>query len=331
MKILIADYPESMMPSHDLECQVLSADLPGCEVEVYQYQDNRREDFLDHLATADALLTAFIPLERETLAAAPKLKVVSINATGYDNVDLAAATELGLGVCPVGEYCTEDVAEFTITTMLALARQLKAYVNDVDGQHAWRYDLLAPNRRLSAQTLGIVGLGKIGRAVATKAHALGMRVLATDPFISEADFAKVSDFVTPVEPADLFDQADVVTNHMNLNETNHDYFDQAAFAQMAKHPYFINMARGGEVVEPDLIAALDEGQVKGAALDVLATEHPDLANHPLVGRPNVLITPHVAFYSQDSMAALQRISCENIVHYLKGEQDQVFKLVTPSR
>ena len=106
-------------------------------------------------------------------------------------------------------------------------------------------------------------MGKIGRAVATRAHALGMRVLATDPFISDADFAKVSAFVELVSPATLFSEADVVTNHMNLNSTNYDYFDAAAFAQMQKHPYFINMGRGAEVVEAALVAALDQGQLKG--------------------------------------------------------------------
>lgn len=328
MKVLIADYKESMMPKHDLERQVLTAGLANCEIEVYEYTEKRRAEFLAKLAQVDALLTAFIPLDRAALAQAGQLKVIAINATGYDNIDLAAAEEFGIGVCPVGEYCTQDVAEFTITTMLALVRQLKAYVTDVDQNDAWRYDLITPNSRLSNQTLGIVGLGKIGRAVATRAHALGMRVLATDPFISDADFTKVSAFVELVSPATLFSEADVVTNHMNLNSTNYDYFDAAAFAQMQNHPYFINMGRGAEVVEAALVAALDQGQLKGAALDVLTTENPDLAHHPLVGRPNVLITPHVAFYSTDSLVDLQRISCQNIVHYLNGEPEKVFKLVT---
>ena len=138
------------------------------------------------------------------LEAAPRLKVVSINATGYDNVDLAAARRQGVAVCPVGEYCTADVAEFTITTMLALVRNLKVYLTDVDVHQQWRYDYAQPNRRLSNLTLGIFGLGKIGRAVATRAAALGMRVLAVDPFISQKDYAKVDDRVQLVPAATLF-------------------------------------------------------------------------------------------------------------------------------
>ena len=327
MKIVIADYAESMMPSHELEKRVLTTGLPGCQIVTATYRDDQRAEFLQLVRDADALLTAFIKIDEEVLAAATQLKVISINATGYDNVNLAAARRHGVAVCPVGEYCTADVAEFTITAMLALIRNLKAYVTDVDVHQQWRYDYAQPNRRLSKLTLGIFGLGKIGRAVATRAAALGMRVLAVDPFISQEDYAKVADRVKLVSAAELFQQADVISNHMNLNESNDHFFTAERFRQMVKHPYFINMARGAEVDETALVAALDSGQLKGAALDVLATEFPDLATNPLVGRENVLVTPHTAFYSSDSLTALQRISCQNIVEYLTGHPEKVFKLV----
>ncbi|KRM26384.1 NAD(P)-dependent oxidoreductase [Limosilactobacillus panis] len=327
MKIVIADYPESMMKSHQLEKKVLQAGLSGCQVVVFPYHDDHRAAFLEEIHDADALLTAFIKVDEEVLRAAPQLKEVSINATGYDNVDLAAARQHGVAVCPVGEYCTEDVAEFTITTMLALVRNLKAYLNAVDHQHEWRYDYAQPNCRLSNMTLGIFGLGKIGRAVATKAAALGMTVIANDPFISKANYAKVADRVRLTSVNDILATADVITNHMNLNDSNHHFFTADRFQKMAKHPYFLNMARGAEVNEDDLVQALDKRQIKGAALDVLATEFPDLAHNPLVDRENVLVTPHTAFYSTDSVTALQRISCQNIVDYLTGHPEKVFKLV----
>ena len=327
MKIVIADYPESMMPNHQLEKQVLTAGLPSCQVVIFSYHDDQRAAFLRELHDADALLTAFIKVDEAIFNAAPQLKVVSINATGYDNVDLRAAKRHGVAVCPVGEYCTEDVAEFTITTMLALVRNLKAYLTAVDQRHEWRYDYAQPNRRLSNMTLGIFGLGKIGRAVAKKAAALKMTVLACDPYISQTHYASVADVVKLVTADELLANADVITNHMNLNDSNYHYFTSARFQQMVNHPYFINMARGAEVVEQALVAALDQGQIRGAALDVLATEFPDLAHNPLVGRENVLVTPHTAFYSTDSLTTLQRISCQNIVDYLTGHPDQVFKLV----
>ena len=320
------------MPSHELEKRVLTTGLPGCEVTVFPYQNDKRADFLQAIHNADALLTAFIKVGEDVFSAAPQLKIVSINATGYDNVDLTAAKRHGVAVCPVGEYCTEDVAEFTITTMLALVRNLKAYLTDVDQRHEWQYDYAQPNCRLSNMTLGIFGLGKIGRSVTKKAAALGMTVLANDPFISKENYAKVANQVKLVTANELLTKADVVTNHMNLNESNHNFFTKERFAMMTKHPYFINMARGAEVNEPDLIKALDSAQIKGAALDVLASEFPNLAKNPLVGRENVLVTPHTAFYSTDSLTALQKISCQNIVYYLTGQPEKVFKLVvTPTK
>ncbi|WP_159543278.1 NAD(P)-dependent oxidoreductase [Streptococcus halichoeri] len=324
MKVVIADYPDSMMPNHDYEREILTKGLgANTEIVVYPYHDDK-EEFYEVIKDAQAILTAFTPIDAETLDHALQLQVVSINATGYDNVDLAAANARHIGVCPVGEYCTKDVAEFTIATMMALVKNLKSYQTAIDCHYHWSYDYAKPNQRLSDMTLGICGLGKIGKTVARKALGLGLKVLACDPFTHlPADLA-----VTMVSKEALFAQADIITNHMNLNETNYGYFDQKAFKQMLKQPYFINMGRGACVVEADVITALDQGRLKGAALDVLKDETPDLAQHPLVGRENVLITPHAAFYSTSSLRDLQRISTENIVHYLTGRKDRVFKLVS---
>ena len=326
MKIVISDYADSMMPTHEYEKQVLTTGLGNCEVVVHEYQEEYREQFFEVIRDADALLTAFIKIDGEVMDYAPNLKVISINATGYDNVDLAEANKRGIGVCPVGEYCTDDVAEFALTAITALVKNLKGYIQSVDQQHQWRYDVLPPNPRIEEQTLGIIGFGKIGKAVARRAKALGMTVIACDPFIDQSSGDSLG--VNLVTATDIFVEADIVTNHMNLNETNMAYFDYACFKKMIRRPYFINMGRGPCVVETDLIRALQEGLLKGAALDVLADETPDLANHPLANRANVILTPHAAFYSQTSITELQRISTQNIVHYLRGEKKQVFKLVS---
>nr|WP_124975460.1 NAD(P)-dependent oxidoreductase [Ligilactobacillus salitolerans] len=327
MKIVIADYQGSMMPTHKLEQAVLQAGLPDAQVVVYEYHDEMKDEFYQIMADVDALLTGFIHVDAELLAHAAQLKVVSVNATGYDNVDLDAARVSGVGVACIGEYCTEDVAEFTLTQMLALVKNVQAYVQDVEERQNWNYAYAAPRPRLSELTLGIFGLGKIGLCVAQKARALGMRVLAYDPYTIQAEAARQSGVKLCATASEVLTKSDVITNHMNLNETNVDFFDAAKFGQMARQPYFLNMARGGCVVERDLVHALDSGQLKGAALDVLADEQPRLAGHPLLGRENVLVTPHAAFYSQTSLKKLQEISCQNIVHYLKGETDLVFKLV----
>lgn len=324
MKIVIADYPDSMMPTHELEKKILISGLGSdTNIVIFEYSDNKREEFFRVIRDADAILTAFTKIDSEVMDHAPKLKVISINATGYDNVDLEEANKRKIGVCPVGEYCTEDVAEFTITTSLAMVKNLKSYIYDIDKNKQWRYDYVNPNPRIADLTIGICGFGKIGTRVAQKAKALGMKVIATDPFTNN----KLED-VELVTKEELVANADIITNNMNLNETNHSYFNYDAFKLMEKKPYLINMGRGACMVERDLLQALDEKLLKGAALDVLSDETPDLEKNQLVGRSNVLITPHVAFYSTSSLEDLQRISTENIVNYLTGQKQKVFKLVT---
>lgn len=325
MKIVISDYPDSMMPSHDYEREILKDGLgEDVDIVVYEYSDTKRQEFFEVIQDADAILTAFTRIDAEAMDHAKKLKVISMNATGYDNVDLKAANQRKIGVCPVGEYCTKDVAEFTITMMMTLVKNIKYYITDIDQHKKWQYDYPRANDRLSEMTLGICGLGKIGKTVARKALGLGMTVIASDPFITKPENLDIE----LVSKEELFARADIITNNMNLNETNYAYFDEKAFEQMIKKPYFINMGRGACVVEEDLIKALDNGVLKGVALDVLKDETPDLKNHPLVGRENVCITPHAAFYSNSSLKDLQRISTENIVNYLTGKKEKVFKLVS---
>lgn len=324
IKIVITDFPDSMMPTHELEEQILKEGLPGCEVVVYPYTGDKAE-LLRVVANAAVILTAFLPIDQEILDAASQLKAISLNATGYDNIDLQEAARRGIGVFPVGEYCTEDVAEFTIAVMLNLSKNIKHYCADIDKRHIWKYNSAEPMQRIEEMTLGIFGFGKIGRCTAKKARALGMKVIACDPYIDTAIFREAD--VAPVEPDDIYQLSDVISSHMNSNMSNYGMFCREAFDKMQKKPVFINMGRGSSIVEEDLIAALDKGQIRAMAADVLADETPDLANHPLAGRENVIITPHAAFYTTTSIFRLQQLSCQNIVYYLKGERDKVFKLV----
>ncbi len=326
MKILISDYVDSMMPYHDLEIKTLKEGLgDDIEVEVYVYSDDKREEFYEHLKDADALLTAFIQMNEEALDHAPNLKVISINATGFDNVDLDAADKRGIGVCPVGEYCTQDVSETAIAYMMALNKYLKGYQKMIDVDHNWDYAGLPANPRIENQTLGIVGFGKIGKCTAKKAKGLCAEIIAVDPNVDKEVADSLGVELTTKE--DLLRRSDIIINHMCLTPENHHYFNSETFAMMEKKPIFINLGRGLSVDEGALQYALDNGQIRAAGMDVLYDETPDLANHPLVGRDNVLITPHSAFYSTTSTEDLMRLSSLNIVYFLTGKIEKVFKLV----
>lgn len=327
MKVLISDLPDSMMPDHTLEIETLRAGLgPEVQVEVYEYAEEKRDEFYERLSDADALLTAFTTVDAEAMAHAPKLKVISLNSTGYDQVDLEEATKRGIGVCPVGEYCTWDVSESAVAYAFALNKHFKFYQREIDERGKWDYAAAPQWPRMEDQVLGIVGFGKIGTCTARKMSGLVKRVIACDPYVDEVAFEALG--VECVSKEELLAQADIVVNHMNLTEENVHYFDTAAFdAMAARAPLFINLGRGLCVDEEALIKALDMGKLRAFGADVLYDETPDLANHPLVGRDNVIITPHSAFYSTTAIEDLERLSCQNIVHFLKGEKGKVFKLV----
>ena len=151
------------------------------------------------------------------------------------------------------------------------------------------------------------------------------RVIACDPNVDAVAFAERG--VPRVSKGELLEQADIIVNHMCLSDDNVHYFDEAAFDAMVRRPIFINLGRGLCVDEEALVAALDAGKLRAFGTDVLYDETPDLATNKLVGRDNVIITPHSAFYSTTAIEDLERLSCENIVHFLKGEKERVFKLV----
>lgn len=313
------------MPSHDYEISLFKGAFPDAEICVYEYTDEEKDEFKQKIRDADALLTAFMPVNKEIFDAASKLKVVSLNATGYDNVDLIEATKHGVGVCPIGEYCTLDVAEHTIALMLALNKHLKSYTYDIEKRFRWSFDTPKPSPRIGEQTLGIFGFGKIGKRVTKLAQGLGMTVIASDPYADRETAASLG--VELVSPDEIYERADVISSHMNLDNSNKEFFTAKEFSKMKRKPIFLNLARGLSVNEEDLADALDKGIVRAAGLDVLKDEKPELKGHILANRENVIITPHAAFYSIQSMEDIQRISCENIINFLKGDREKVFKLV----
>ena len=250
-----------------------------------------------------------------------------MQATGYNFVDYDYCREKGISVCAVGEYCTQEVADHTIMLMLALEKRLPYIQRRVNTEKAWEIETIQTlgMQSIWGQTLGIIGFGKIGRATAIRAKAFGMNVIANDPYVDPSWFEKLD--VRQVDLETIFASSDVISLHMNLTKENTGMIQKEHFRRMAKKPFFINTARGGLVNEQDMFEALEEGLVMGIGLDVLTSETPDLNTIPIVGRENVIITPHSAFYSDTSIEACERISAENMVYYLNGQSDKVFKIV----
>jgi D-3-phosphoglycerate dehydrogenase len=238
---------------------------------------------------------------------------VAATATGYDHLDLAAIAAAGAWATHCPGYCDDEVAEHAVAFALDLLRGVTLLDRSV---HAGRYDHLdAPGRRVSGAVLGIVGLGRIGRAVAWRAAALGMRVLAADPMVDPAVAAPAE----LVELGVLLAAADVVTVHALLNEETQGLIGAVQLALMRPDAYLVNCARSTLVDHEALGEALRAGRLGGCALDVLPDE-PPAADEPALRWPRTLINPHSAWYSPESSGAPYRIAAEAVAAVLDGRE-----------
>ena len=321
IQVLISEAPENAPRDLCVERSIL-----GEDVDFVRYVCDGDEDHLISICqSADVVLTDYLPLPRRVIEKLKRCQLISVAATGYDCVDLEAAAHAGIRVCAIDEYCTDEVADHVLLLMLALCRQLPEYHDQVQSEKRWQFDSLSGLARMRDLTLGIVGFGKIGQAVALRAKGFGLAIMAYDPYPNEN--AEVDLDVRFCELPELFSDADIISLNCSLSTDNEHLIDASAFQQMKRRPIVINCARGALIDEPALLKALDTGQVSGAGLDVLSDESPDLQSSKLTGRRNVILTPHVAFYSDASILDSRRISASNIRNFLDGKHENVRRYV----
>lgn len=320
--IVFAEMPEAAGRDLSIERRQLP---PSARIETFTYRGDKAA-LIGACRAADAILTDYVPFDESVLQHLHRCRIISVAATGWDCVDVTAAASRGIRVSCIGEYCTQEVADHTLALLLALNRRLLAYHEQVRTRRDWRWNEVRDVQRLAGRTLGLIGFGRIGQAVCRRARAFDLEVLASDPRI-DAETARRHE-ARLCDLDELLVSAHIISLHCNLHPGNVGLLNRDAFARMQRRPLLINVARGALVVEADLVSALDSGQVSAAALDVLAQDSPDLARHPLAGRADVLLTPHVAFYSEAALADLRRISAQNIAAYLQGRPGDVFRLVS---
>lgn len=319
--LVVAEIPENAERDLHVETEILGADI---EVRRYAHTGDSQE-LAAACRDADVILTDYAAFTQTVIDQLEHCRLISVSATGYSCIDVAAAADAGISVCAIDEYCTDEVADHTMLLLLALCRRLTEYQEQVQTGKQWRFDSLSGLRRLSGMTLGIIGFGRIGQAVARRAKGFGMTIIAVDPFADSEDAARHGARFCELD--ELLAESDVISLHCSLSSENEGLIDAAAFEKMQKRPVLINCARGGLVDEEALAQALDAGRVSGAGLDVLADESPDLERAPLAGRANVILTPHVAFYSDASILENRRVSVANIRHFLDGKHELVRKFV----
>ncbi|MFH1031794.1 MAG: C-terminal binding protein [Chloroflexota bacterium] len=280
------------------------------------------DDIISNARDADAVMAANIePYTRRVIQALKKCKVISRMGAGYDNIDVAAATEEGIPVAYIPDASIAEVSDHALALLLALSRKIIT-VDRLVKRGAWQmgnreiYDARIPMYRLSEQTVGVVGAGKIGSAFIGKAKALGLKVIVYDPYLSAESAKKLG--AAPVDFERLLHESDYVSLHAPLtNETRH-LFNIKAFKKMKPTAYIINTSRGELINEKDLIITLTEHVIAGAGLDVTEPEPPSPDN-PLIKLDNVIITAHSGFYSEHALKELRLRTAGAVVMALRGE------------
>jgi D-3-phosphoglycerate dehydrogenase / 2-oxoglutarate reductase len=291
------------------------AALKRVDPELRMAKSASASDILAVARDADAVLVTYAKLPGELLKEFKRCKAIGRFGLGVDNIDIPAAARLGITVTYVPDYCLREVSDHAMALMLALARKIPLS-NSLVQSGRWEVPPVVPLRRLEGQVLGLIGFGNIPRALAPKAKAFGLKVITHDPYVS-ADVLKAH-WVESTSFNDLLARSDFVSVHAPLLPATRGLMDAAAFARMKAGAFLVNTARGPLIDETALIAALDSGHLGGAALDVVTIE-PIAKDSPLLGRGNVILTPHTAFYSVEALEELQTKCASDVARVLSGE------------
>ncbi len=312
-RVLFADFD---YPDIDLERKLFA----DAGIELLTAQCRTPAEVSAAAADCAGILSQYAPVTEEVVAASPRLGIVSRIGAGFDNIDTAACARHGVWVANSPDYGIGEVATHALALALALVRNVVGYHRDVHAGH-WSYLSSGKLRRAAEMTLGLVGLGRIGKRMAHVSRNVFKRVMAFDPYLIDGDFPVYVERAPDL--GGLFAASDVVSIHVPLNVETRGMIGEDVLARMRPGSYLVNTARGAVVEIGDLLAALDSGILAGAGLDVLPVE-PIPAGDPLLGHPKVILTPHAAFFSVQSEVDLRRKAAQNIVTWLAtGRPDYV--------
>ena len=292
--------------------------------EIIEVQVKTEEDVIAAAKDADAVLHILPKVQRKAIESFERCKLIIRMGIGYDEVDVEAATEKGIMVCNVADYCQEEVSDHALTLLLATARKIKPFDGNLrQGKWGWRH--VRPMYEMRGKTLGLVAFGKIPRCLTPKAQALGLKVIAYDPYLFDDIFEKWG-VERRLDLDTLMAESDLVSVHAPFNRETKGMIGESEFKAMKRTAIFVNTSRGPVVDEGALTKALQEGWIAGAGLDVMV-EEPLPATSPLLQAPNLILTPHAAWYSERSVQVLVKNAMADVVRALQGKRPK--NLVNP--
>ncbi|MGH9355646.1 MAG: C-terminal binding protein [Terriglobia bacterium] len=318
MKVVITDH---RFPDIELERRAIEA--VGGELVVGQATDEQQ--VIDLCRDADAVLTGRAPITRRAIETMQRCRIIVRHGIGVDTVDIPAATERGIMVANVPDYCAGEVSDHALTLLLMLSRQAISAMA-LAREDRWSMAKMPRLHRLRGQVLGLFGAGQIGSLLAPKAAALGMHVVAHDIYLTENRAREIG--VESVSLDALLARSDFISLHAPLNEHTHHLFGRTAFEKMKRSAFIINTARGGLIDELGLVAAIDSGMISGAALDVVESERSVTpVRKALVSHPKIIVTAHTAWLSEEARSTLQEHAVSQVIACLRGEKP--YGLVNP--
>ncbi|USG67367.1 C-terminal binding protein [Brevibacillus ruminantium] len=304
-KVVVTDWEYADLRYEE---QVLSSE----QIELVAVQCRTEEEVIAACRDADALINQYAPISRKVIENLSNCKVITRYGVGVNTIDLGAATEKGICVANVPDYCMDEVADHALALILAWTRKV-VVANQAVKNGVWDFKVTQPIARLRGKTLGLVGFGKIPQALAEKVKPLGLRVIAFDPYVPEAVAASYGVQIVTLDQ--LCADADIVSVHAPLTEATEGLMGAGQFAAMKESAIVINTSRGPVIDEQALIHALRTGKIAGAALDVVEREPIDTDN-PLLSMDNVILTPHVAWYSEEAAAEMRAKAAMGVVDVL---------------
>ena len=309
-KVVITDYT---FPNLELEDAILST--AGCELVAGQCKTT--ESLIELVADADAVITQFAPVNADVVSAMDKAKVIVRYGIGYDNVACEVARQKNIPVCNVPSYCIDEVADHTLAFILSMTRQLRANCSHIV-QGKWGLAVpINEMRALRDQTVGLIGLGRIGQSVADRLKAFKCKVLAADPVISSDDAANHGCQLVSID--ELLEQSDIVSLHCPSTDSTRGIINQTTLNQMKAGSILINVGRGDLVDLDALTSAVENGHISATALDVFDPEPLD-PTHPLIKRDNVIVSSHIASCSPTAAKTLRESAANLAIAGLRGEE-----------
>lgn len=307
-KVYVTDYEYVSFKEEEGEVNKIGAEL-------IRVQSRTEEEVIANCKDADGLLNQYAPISRNVIENLPNLKVVGRYGVGVNTVDMDAATEHGICVVNVPDYCMDEVSDQAFALIIACMRKVVLLNNQVKN-HGWDYKIGKPIHRLRGQKLGLLGFGRIPQALAEKAKPFGFDLLVYDPFVKKDIVKEFGGKLLTLN--EILQEADVISVHVPLMKSTEHMIGTKEFSMMKKTAIIVNTSRGAIIDEAAMIKALQNKQIGGAGLDVLETEPID-KNNLLLSMDNVIITPHISWYSEESEVELKQKAARGVAEVLQGK------------